>query len=253
MRIILLCLMAFLFAITVNAQEAKQEGTQGELYYYQDHVKLRNGSLLIGKIIEDRPDESLIIRIRDGKEIKVNYYDILRIKRKRRKDPKNYKPLKNGYYSVLHGGFLSGRDIEGFVTASATIHTINGYRFHRLLSTGIGVGLDRYIADEINFYPVYLDLRGFMTKKRNSPYYVANVGYGIIQAQNPIDIEGQGGLFTHGAIGVRFASTKKAAFIMEFGWTRQKAELKRNSEIEGFEDTLFINYSRFSMKFGVMF
>ena len=57
-----------------------------------------------------------------------------------------------------------------------TVHTINGYRFHQLYNTGLGVGLDRY--GTITSLPLYLSVRRDLFASRVTPMFNANVGYG---------------------------------------------------------------------------
>jgi hypothetical protein len=106
------------------------------------------------------------------------------------------------------------------------VHTVNGYHFSPHLGVGLGVGVDRY--DPIYVLPVYLSVRGAVTKWKVSPYYFANAGRSRGWASDPdelfTDLEANGGWMLQGGLGYQI-NFRRSALLVHVGLKSQQTEM----------------------------
>ena len=228
---------------------------------YEDIVYLKNGSVIHGMIIEQIPNES--IRIKSEKNIFVFKMDeILKITKEEvspatvptpvpvpektlqeKKIPVQAKSKDHGYVNILE--FTFGRDIlhnhsNAALTGSATanpqlsigIQDINGYRFNRFFSAGVGFGIHVYPG--LFYLPVFADLRIRFNKEGVTPFLSAEAGYSFTQMEVwgfESSKDYYGGLLLNPAFGVKFPVKTMFAFIMSFGYRYQEADIYTHNTI----------------------
>ena len=204
-------------------------------------VYLSDKSFRIGNIIEtlhksygniDTNDNDLFTKIKtdDGQIITISWKKIKRIKRINPftiifKDGKTFST--KGFYNVsqLSMSFGTFEQTE-FGTSGLHLHSINGYQFNSLILIGVGLGIDIYSPNfaKLNFLPIYTDLRGFLFKKKVSPYYSIKTGYGFNLKKSENGNKAKGGLFFNPEIGVKFATKKLADFQLGIAYRFQKID-----------------------------
>ena len=106
------------------------------------------------------------------------------------------------------------------------VHTVNGYHFSPHLGVGLGVGIDRY--DPVFVLPVYVSVRGAMTKWKVSPYYFANAGRSRGWASDSdelfTDLKARGGWMLHAGVGYQI-NLNRSALLIHVGLKSQQTEM----------------------------
>ena len=165
--------------------------------------------------------------------------------------PESYN---RGYLNILE--FTFGRDVlrnhsndaitgaaESNPQLSIGIQDINGFRFSRQFSAGIGFGLHLYPG--LVYMPLFADFRFHFNKKGISPYINAAIGYSFTQMQI-LGFESSkdyyGGLLVNPAIGVRFPVRSRFSFIMSFGYRYQEARIYTHNAIWSSNNTYGSDY-----------
>lgn len=173
---------------------------------YIDVVYLKNGSIIKGIIVEQVPGKSLKIQTSDGSQFVYQIAEVEKFTRELKpeattttatsttttkteavkKEPKPFYSKQKGYF----GG------VELLISGSPGLRVINGYKFGRFGYLGLAVGLE---ANNINSYDLTSSYRPYMSmwgnhqpyatlnivyggdilKKRITPYYQVEVGYGF--------------------------------------------------------------------------
>lgn len=220
---------------------------------YLTIVKLKDGSVLEGKLTEFKDGEFIKMNIGDNL-ITIKYESIKSIKHKNLDFARSYNFEEKGFYHHsslgLMPGFLSARNL---VLGLEMNHT-SGYQFNRWIGAGLNLGINNFnpVSREI-FYSLAGEARGYLLAKNISPYYVVKAGYGFINKGSNF-IEASGGYFLNPGAGIRFGGSKTANFTAEIGLVFQKAYLKQES---GWWDRSIlekrVRYQRFCMKIGMLF
>ena len=86
-------------------------------------------------------------------------------------------PQREGFFVIPEVVFL-GEDYEGY---TLSLQGIFGYEFNNHLAFGVGTGLN--FSNTGNYIPLYISLRGDITKKQIAkgitPYYSIDFGYNV--------------------------------------------------------------------------
>ena len=210
-------------------------------------VKLNNGVILKGEIVEFTRGDYMIIHLMDGYDMRISLEDVRSFKIKDGK-LKEYNLPSTGYFNYTSGGFLflkGGR--YDWVEVNMTVHTINGYRFHELYNAGLGVGLDRY--GTTTSLPVYLSVRRDLFASRVTPMFNANVGYGWMWESDSYneweDFDNvKGGLYWELGAGLRI-NYKKTALIFNYAYKRQNSELTMTDDFWWREEDTVVEHHNF--------
>ncbi|MGB0881152.1 MAG: hypothetical protein ACPGTO_11390 [Polaribacter sp.] len=231
---------------------------------YIDVVHLKNGSKIKGVIVEQIPGEKIKIKTSDGSEYVFAETDVLKFTReekpKENLKPKdnplsyinNYKRKGKGYFfeaEILNGGLGSGLRIT------------NGYRFNQYAKLGFalggeminsiyngpytGIGGNGYqVNNQTTVLSANLSISGDILDKRITPFYQAELGYGI----DPNTINNQSfevfqGLMSSTMFGVKFKTKKKIEYKLG-------VDLRTMSL---FNSNAFINNPSIGFRFGIGF
>ncbi|MGB3850977.1 MAG: hypothetical protein WA958_13480 [Tunicatimonas sp.] len=134
------------------------------------------------------------------------------------------------------------------------VHTVNGYHFNPHLGVGLGVGIDYY--DPIYVLPVYVSVRGVLTKWKLSPYYFANAGRSRGWASDSegrfTDLSAQGGWMLQGGVGYQI-NFRQSALLIHVGLKSQQTEM--NYQLPWWIDSAVEEkrtYRRVSLGIGLM-
>ncbi|HJW29254.1 MAG TPA: hypothetical protein VJ508_08365, partial [Saprospiraceae bacterium] len=227
---------------------------------YVDVVWLRDGSRLVGTITKWELARGIEFKLATGASVVIPKSDIRKVYQHisgeqdyspvtepRSREPLPYSFKEKGVYNSF-SGFLNLSDIGGAGLAYSI-----GYRFNRLLGTGVGVALET--NDMINnrdVIPVFAEARGFFMPEKISPYYALKLGYGIaVKKQNSLDVNARGGFYFSPELGVRFGGRlvnyylgmeyklQRATFVSDFGWETTATDR--------------ITYKRFELRTGLLF
>lgn len=191
-------------------------------------VRLKNGVLMKGEIVEFVQDEYMIMHLMDGYDMRIPAENIQSFKIKKGKIA-SFEAPKNGYFNYTNTGFLFLKtNAFSSVDVNMSVHTLNGYRFLDLYSAGLGVGLDRYGL--LSSLPVYVSIRRDLNSSRVTPFFNANAGYGWMWESKSFDQwedyeTVKGGLYWELGAGLRI-NYKKTALIFNYAYKRQNSKLE---------------------------
>ena len=243
----------------------------------QDVIFLKNGSIINGKIIEIKVNESIKIVNNCGDTWVINQTDIERVekrevmvKSKKIKDtlsiPKSYK--HSGFYSGIQMAFLKGT-MEDTPLPNLSLVFTGGYQFSWGLNLGAGIGIDLM---EESYLPVVLDLKYVFRDSKVSPYFYINGGY-TFALQDPHyendyiyydysssiyptyynrEITAHGGIVLNPGMGFKFNITEKNAFIINLGYKFMQVN-QTYTDWNGQEIDRLLKYNRLVLGIGFQF
>lgn len=232
-----------------------------------DEVYLKDGSKLRGKIQEYHRGSYLMFKMASG-VIRINEEDIERIIQepkeslialmvKREKPPKVYAFREQGFYSSVVFALLpGGGDYNSELGLS--LQTSFGYQLNRQFGLGLGLSLDGYanVESDDTFVPLFAEARGYLWKKKNTPYWTVAAGYGFplrTEAANQEIRRFEGGYMFHPAIGYRLGADKTINLTVDLGYKFQKAITEREFFFSGEIITRDVLYRRLSLRMSVIF
>lgn len=210
-KIILIALLFICSSLGLQAQ--KQVG---------DIIHLENGDVIHGEVLEYNPKENIKIKILGGSILVYKSSEVLKIEKGEIESiatevvearPPHIK--EKGVYHTIMGNTIFFVPNWGSMPAALGTEYSVGYHFHRLFGLGGGIGINTYYYE--TFVPIYANVRGYLFKTSTSMYYDLNIGYGLNVSSLTWMGTRVGGLYARPAIGVRFASTKKAHLAMDLG------------------------------------
>lgn len=178
-------------------------------------IILKDGGSLFGKIIDQVPDDYVILKLKNEEEVTFFTEEIAQIKYNKRPGTDFYDK-QSGYYHETDVGILVGEeDVSLKNSVNFSVHTVNGYRFKPWLQTGLGVGLD--FQPNLHIVPFYLNVSGDIGRSKVVPLYFMNVGYTYAEEREVDDVEvfhdAEGGKYLHFGGGVKIKLSKMAMFL----------------------------------------
>ncbi len=198
-----------------------------------DQIKLIDGNLLRGTIIEDKVGEYAEIMIAGKQIVRFSYDNIWWIKDGGYKHS-GYQLKKPGYFVRLEMGVLIDRvepapwsNADAYNNEFFTFHAINGFRLRPSFQPGIGVGIDYYPM--IKVYPIFLSLKGDLIRGKVTPFYQIDIGSGIARDRKN-DFRSydrvKAGIMFHPTIGLQLNTYKRVSYFIALGYNLQKATLE---------------------------
>lgn len=232
---------------------------------YPHTVYLKNGSVLKCKIKEYKPEEEIKIEIQGGSVLVYKSEEIANVSLTEEKNSNSAKAdstdkhiYSKEFYFNLNMGFLGGyKQVNGFngfmdvPTLGLSIKFSAGKAINRHLMLGIGAGwslMDNYFMFS-GHVPVFAEIRGDILKKSSALYYALGLGYNIALKRNSMSWQGftmtdaKNGIFVNPALGVRFASSQKLHFCVEFNYAIHSASysfIGTNAETIGPTQNIFL-------------
>ena len=221
-----------------------------------DVLKLKNGSVIKGKIIPPTADQAaqsqlddVAIETYDGSVWVFKTAEVAERSREPFKDPAiRYRSRGFEHYTELGPLAMSNRASNGITTSAFSFQTTNGYRFGQWLFAGIGVGADLYAVQ--TFVPIVLSIRGDFTNKGTKiPFYFVEGGHSINATSNDVlNINYRGGpTFAVGG-GLKLLFHQSTAFIVGVGYRFQRATTERLDLPTVVED-----FNRLTLRIGFSF
>ncbi len=235
----------------------------------QSTIYLKDGSFLKGTILEIMEHGDLKLQLFNGSELILDKTLISHVKKDSRKRtilPSGFNLASKGMYFGLNFNFLpaNGAHMEWNPKSrryGGGTHLSVGYRFNRFIGLGAGIGFDGY-GDY--FVPVFLEVKGSVLKKKISPTYAFQFGYGIpaggepdLYGQESVTVEREGGTMIYPSIGVRFETRRNLAFVMDLGVKIQHLTKSRQYAWDWWIDPNIyideITYRSLAFRFGLEF
>ena len=228
-----------------------------------DNVWLKDGSTLSGTILKWELARGMEFKLITGATLIIPKTEIAQVNQgvpfsmmdpsvysRKLRGPKPYAFREHGLYNTF-SVFLNLSNRGG-----AGVHYSMGHRFNRLLGVGLGFGIETHDFDHYrNIMPVFVEARGFLLKKKITPYYALKVGYGFALKNVPNgEIDAKGGFHFSPEIGVRFGG-KSVNYYLGIEYKLQNATYTTQfNPWEGqgiYTDEL--GYRRFEMRTGILF
>ena len=169
-----------------------------------DKIYLKNGSVLVGKIIEYQPKDSVVFQIQNGNTMTFPSNLVKKVKMYSESEvAKMYTFRQNTFYTRSQLSVLYKKDNSG-ISFSQSV----GYQFRHWLAVGAGLGIDNYRLEQgNNLMPVFLELRTFLLKQNLSPYFSLRVGHSFAFEDKSIgQTEAKGDYFINPTIGYRLGT-----------------------------------------------
>ncbi|MBA3899832.1 MAG: hypothetical protein H0X62_06420 [Bacteroidetes bacterium] len=244
--------LAFLTIFICGATTLAQTSQQDVLY-------LKNGSIIRGNITEVIPSQSVKIEVMGNN---VFVYSMDDVEKMAKENVANTDKIDNRiqskvYYNVITPGLLIGENSHG-LQIDPSLQIINGYRFSRLLSLGLGIGIEGISGYTI--LPIFLESRGFLFDKPSTPFYFVGAGYGIAHRGRYGNHETtRGGTMANVGLGLRTPMGKTGSFFTSIGYRYQYAYTKQTNirwvwpEQETITTETINHFNRVSVNFGFMF
>lgn len=191
-----------------------------------DHVYLKSGSVIRGKILEVEPTDHVKIEDMCGN---IWYYKIAEVE-KISSEPFDRGKLSGqktigfnpGFVNMTSMGFLVGSSHNAQV-APFSLLMVNGYRSSRGVFAGIGTGIEFFST---SYLPLFFDLRYDLIGKDVVPYVMAKGGYGFPLSSDyseyDISYEYSGGALYGAGIGLKIRTRKHLAWDIELLYRYQK-------------------------------
>jgi sRNA-binding regulator protein Hfq len=195
----------------------------------EDVVYLKNGSIIRGIIIEQVPNQSIIIQTKDRNIFVFKYEEIDKMTKENlptensNNNSKVTEFKKNGFINLIEINYSPGiGEVKvGNVTFKNydyifSFRTVNGYQLNEHFSLGISIGIDKY--KYATLLPITFDARATILKGQVSPVFTANVGYAV--GQNV-----KAGLLINPQIGIKNYISKNVAYFLNIGYKWQAQEV----------------------------
>ena len=199
-------------------------------------VRLEDGSVITGVIIQQGVGKGVTIKDNKGSVLRFEENEIQTVKQATVRAGHGANGIfvrKSGFYQRFSFGMgftegINNWDGSRIQAATPTIEAVSGWRFSTKVNLGLGLGVAFY-DDGSSYAPVYLDFRGDWdlagSNKAVVPYYFLDVGYGFATGTSwGRNMERHdGGLFTHGGLGLKFRCQGRAEWTFTAGLRRQNA------------------------------
>lgn len=224
-----------------------------------DHVYLKTGSVIRGKILEIEPSEHVKIEDLCGN---IWFYEIARVE-KVTSEPYPLKPYPSelkfdksalkfeaGFVNITSIGFLAGSPQNAQV-APLSLQMVNGWRNSLGLFTGAGIGIEFL---NTNYMPLFLDLRYDLFGQDVVPYLLARGGYavplGSDQEAYDITYTYSGGPLVSLGIGLKIKSRNHFAWDIGMMYRYQKTSYQEIYEWNNQENSYTDIYNRIEIRIG---
>lgn len=191
-----------------------------------DHVYLKSGSVIRGKILEIEPVDHVKIEDMCGN---MWYYKIAEVEKitsepfqpDKRKEQKSIG-FDAGFANMTSIGFLVGSSYNAQV-APFSLLMVNGYRSPIGLFAGFGTGIEFFST---SYMPLFLDLRYDIIGTDVVPYVMAKGGWGVPlssdRSEYDISYEYAGGPLFGAGIGLKIRTRNHFAWDIELLYRYQE-------------------------------
>lgn len=191
-----------------------------------DHVYLKSGSVIRGKIQEIEPMNHVKIEDLCGNIWFYNMSDVEKITTEPFESGLKLEKAKTGFeagfVNMTSIGFLVGSSYNSQV-APFSLQMVNGYRAPMGLFAGFGTGVEFFSS---TYMPLFLDIRYDIAGRDVVPYVLARGGYGIPlsadRSQYDYSYEYYGGPLFGAGVGLKIRTREHFAWDVELLYRYQE-------------------------------
>jgi len=219
-----------------------------------DHVYLKSGSVIRGKILEIEPVDHVKIQDLCGN---IWYYQIGDVE-KITSEP--FEPGKSparepagfgaGFINMTSIGFLAGSPHNEQV-APFSLLMVNGYRTPRGFFAGVGTGIEFYST---SYLPLYIDVRGDLFGTDVVPYLMVKGGYGLPLSADRTEYnttyDYSGGLLFGAGIGLKIRTRDHFAWDIELLYRYQETSYTEKYDYNNQEYEYSDVFNRIEIRLG---
>ncbi|MEZ4777426.1 MAG: hypothetical protein R3D00_29890 [Bacteroidia bacterium] len=217
--------LVFVLIVLTPFSEVKAQS-----YHMENVIYLKNGSEIRGWILEQIPGEYVKIELVGGSILVYQQDEIEKIT----SEPTQYAQIIRRVNRKRAGIQYRDRGLYNFVTTGYIINegrwTQNqldfsfyyraGYRFNQYLGVGLGTGIDEYQTGII--IPIMAEVTGDFLHRRQTPFYLAQVGYGYGAANTWATENFEGGLLYHAGLGFKIHTRTRVEWTFSLGYKSQQ-------------------------------
>lgn len=257
----------YVFALLCMWCSSPSAQAQQEMSRYVDAVYLKDGSLLIGKLLQYHVGQTIQLQLESGASVILEYHTVKKVvqhvepKSIRNRTGKNglsldYAFREKGWNHQVLLSTLWGRGEWNTIRTGVAAEYVAGYRFSRAWGIALGSGINNYdIRSAQLILPIYVEQRGYFTDHFIAPTYSLGAGYGFAFKNERIGIdEATGGPLLNASIGVRIGALRGMNFLADLGLRYQRASYTDTFGWEpGYEWTYRYDYLRWNLRFGLTF
>jgi len=219
-----------------------------------DHVYLKTGSIVRGRILEIAPEDHVKIEDLSGN---VWFFQISEVDKITSEPYAGGKAIPDGplgfepgFVNMTSIGFLAG-SANNEQVAPFSLLTVNGYRTSSGFFAGAGIGIE-FLST--NYMPFFLDLRYDLFGEDLVPYIVAKGGYSVpLKAEDSsyeIDYKYSGGPLLGVGVGLKIKTRRQFAWDVSLLYRYQETSYKEiygwNSQDYEYTDV----YNRIEIRLG---
>jgi len=219
-----------------------------------DHVYLKNGSVIRGKILEIELTDHVKIEDLCGN---IWYHKIAGVEKitaepytPEHKPGKEPMGFKSGFVNMTSIGFLAGSS-NNMQVAPFSLLMVNGWRNSLGIFTGIGIGIELLSA---NYLPAFLDIRYDLPGGDVVPYVMAKGGYSMPlssdHSEYDIDYTYSGGPLAGIGAGLKIKSREHLAWDVELMYRYQQASYTEKYNWNNQNYTYTDLYNRIEIRLG---
>jgi len=245
MRYLLLFILAFGIQLLWGQDQAA---------YIKYRFVKKNGSSLVGQILEKKSEGPYVIQLDNGVIIEMKEYEILRFK------PINEKSHVTARHSFNAPTYRWGVSTELMGVNNGIRHigspgistgaSITGQRYILPdLSLGLGLGMYNYDLDARRLIvPVYGEIKYRLIRHFTSPVIALKSGYGWAAKSYIADLQQhKGGAFINPFIGYEFGVDRKISWTLGIGLLFQKAYYTYANGQEDLDEDIYFKRTEFKL------
>jgi hypothetical protein len=219
-----------------------------------DHIYLKSGSVIRGKIQEIEPMDHVKIEDLCGNIWFYNMSEVEKITsepfKNNQRNEKTSIGFDAGFVNITSMGFLVGSSFNSQV-APFSLLMVNGYRTPAGLFAGIGTGVEFFST---TYMPFFLDLRYDILGTDVVPYLAAKGGYGLPLASDRTEYDYSyeyfGGPLFGAGVGLKIRTRKHFAWDIELMYRYQETSYTERYEWNNQEYEYTDIFNRIEIRLG---
>ncbi len=250
MKIRAFAIVSFLFLYAAHIKAQQNE--------FSDKVYLKNGSLIVCKIVFYQPNDTVQVQVASGQIVRFAPQQVRKIKMSESAEIKTSRVLRpynfeeRGLYDALSFNVNLGRSSVSHLGFG--FQNVIGYQFNRLVGSGLGIGYDAYYLNngESNVLSIFGEYRGYLSKRNTAEYWTFAAGYGHpmgIKNDNLTNLKGS--FMLQPTIGYRFGASSRYNFFADLGFRLQQVRYESNNTWS--ENHYTVTYRRWVLRGGILF
>lgn len=203
---------------------------KAQSYHMENVIYLKNGSEIRGWIVEQIPGEYVKIELVGGSILVYQQSEIEKIT----SEPTRYSQIirrvnrkrtgiqyrDRGLYNFVTLGFIANENQWGQAQLDTYLNYRAGYRFNQYLGVGLVTGVEAYQTGTI--IPALAEVTGDFLHRRQTPFYLAQIGYGFGAANTWQTADFEGGLLYQAGLGIKLRTRTRAEWTFGLSYKSQQ-------------------------------